>query len=151
MRENSTTLGREAELARAYLEILRIRMGNRLQFAISVPDNLQGVSLPPMMLLSLVENAIKHGLEPKREGGRLDIDASAAGGRLRVAVSDTGVGLDATAAAQSGTGVGLANIRDRLQALYGAEARLTLIENQPQGVIAAIEIPYGEANHGTAG
>jgi chemotaxis protein histidine kinase CheA len=143
MRENSTTLGREAELARAYLEILKIRMGNRLQFAISVPENLQGVSLPPMMLLSLVENAIKHGLEPKREGGRLDIDASAAGGRLRVAVSDTGVGLDGAAAAQSGSGVGLANIRDRLQALYGAEGRLALVENQPQGVVAAIEIPYG--------
>jgi hypothetical protein len=153
MRENSATLGRETELARAYLEILRIRMGNRLDFAIDVPENLQGVSLPPMMLLSLVENAIKHGLEPMREGGRLDIEASVdkLGNRLRVAVRDTGAGLAETAAAQSGTGVGLTNIRERLKTLYGESAHLELAENHPRGAVATIEIPYVEAPHGSTG
>jgi hypothetical protein len=151
MRESSTTLAKETELARAYLEILRIRMGGRLTFAIQVPEALHGVSFPPMMLLSLVENAIKHGLEPMREGGRVDIEATLESGRLKLAVKDTGAGLAATAGAHAGSGVGLANIRERLKTMYGESARLSLIENQPHGVIAAIEIPYGEANNSPAG
>jgi chemotaxis protein histidine kinase CheA len=151
MREGSTTLARETELARAYLEILRIRMGGRLDFAIQLPPELHDVSFPPMMLLSLVENAIKHGLEPMREGGRVDIEAAQVGGKLRLAVKDTGAGLNASAAAEAGSGVGLANIRARLKTLYGDGARLLLEENQPRGMIAAIEIPYVQANHSAAG
>jgi two-component sensor histidine kinase len=151
MRESSTTLARETELARAYLEILRIRMGARLDFAIHVPEALQVASFPPMMLLSLVENAIKHGLEPMREGGRIDIEAAKVDGRLRLAVKDTGTGLNAEAAAETGSGVGLANIRERLKTLYGEGARLVLQENQPRGMIAAIEIPYVETDHRSAG
>jgi signal transduction histidine kinase len=141
MRESSTTLAQETELARAYLEILRIRMGGRLAFAIQMPQDLMNVSFPPMMLLSLVENAIKHGLEPMREGGRIDIEAAADAGRLRLAVKDTGAGLGSGAESEAGSGVGLANIRERLKTLFGESAQLTLQENQPHGVIATIEIP----------
>jgi hypothetical protein len=152
MREGSTTLGKEAELARAYLEILRIRMGSRLDFAIDVPAKLQGVSFPPMMLLSLVENAIKHGLEPVREGGRVDIEAREENGTLKLAVKDTGGGFGAAdgkeGAGEGGTGVGLANIRARLKTLYSDGATLTLGENPPHGVVATIGIPY---DYGTAG
>ena len=157
MRESRTTIGKEVELARAYLEILRIRMGNRLDFAINVPPELAGVSFPPMMLLSLVENAIRHGLEPMREGGRIDIEAGVTGDALRLAVRDTGAGLGGTPEpgagpdAESGSGVGLANIRARLQTLYGQRARLVLEENEPHGVTAAIEIPHDENPQGAAG
>jgi hypothetical protein len=141
MRESSTTLAQETELARAYLEILRIRMGNRLEFAIRVPQELMNTSFPPMMLLSLVENAIKHGLEPMREGGRVDIEAEAGAGRLRLVVKDTGAGLGAGSDSEAGSGVGLANIRARLKTMFGDGARLTLQDNEPRGVIATIEIP----------
>jgi sensor histidine kinase YesM len=141
MRESSTTLAKETELARAYLEILRIRMGGRLEFAIRLPQDLSNVSFPPMMLLSLVENAIKHGLEPMREGGRIDIEAEADHGRLRLAVKDTGAGLGAESGSEAGSGVGLANIRQRLKTLFGDSATLTLQENRPHGTIATIEIP----------
>jgi LytS/YehU family sensor histidine kinase len=151
MRESSTTLAKETELARAYLEILRIRMGSRLDFAIDLPEALAAVSFPPMMLLSLVENAIKHGLEPMREGGRVDIEAAKVDGKLRLAVKDTGVGLSSEVAGEAGTGVGLANIRERLKTLYGDSGRLVLQENQPRGMIAAIEIPYVEIHHSTLG
>jgi hypothetical protein len=145
MRETSSTIGQEVELARAYLNILKMRMGVRLDFAIQVPDELNGVSFPPLMLPSLVENAVKHGLEPVREGGRIDVIAEKVGERFRIIVKDTGRGLAAngttSANAETGGGVGLANIRERLSALYGETAKLSLESNEPKGVIATIEIP----------
>ena len=93
-----------------------------------------------MMLQSLVENAIKHGLEPKAEGGSLTLSASIAHGMLRVTVADTGLGFGAGSA--PGTGVGLANVRERLAALYGGTAKLTVDANTPSGTIATIEVPY---------
>ncbi len=110
MRESISTVGQEVELVRAYLNILQMRMGKRLAFDISVPESLVATPFPPLMLPSLVENAIKHGLEPQREGGSVLISAQAQGGRLRVTVSDTGRGFGETV----GAGVGLANIRERL-------------------------------------
>lgn len=140
MREGSTTLGKEIALCRAYLEILKVRMEDRLQFAITVPQGLASAQFPPMVLQSLVENAIKHGLEPKAEGGSLTISADIANGNLRVTVADTGLGF--AAAARPGSGVGLTNVRERLAALYGGRARISIEANTPAGTIATIEVPY---------
>jgi len=140
MREGSTTLGKEIALCRSYLEILKVRMDERLQFAITVPQGLSSAQFPPMILQSLVENAIKHGLEPKAEGGSLTLTADIANGNLRVTVADTGLGFGA--GSRPGTGVGLANVRERLAALYGSRARLVVETNTPTGTIATIEVPY---------
>jgi signal transduction histidine kinase len=140
MREGSTTLGKEVQLCRAFLEILKFRMEDRLQYTVIVPQGLQSAQFPPMMLQSLVENSIKHGLEPKPEGGSLTISADIANGKLRVTVADTGLGF--AVADQPGTGVGLANVRERLAALYGGAARLAIEANSPAGTIVTIEVPY---------
>ncbi|MBK6981916.1 MAG: histidine kinase [Betaproteobacteria bacterium] len=137
MRESVSTVGQEIELVRAYLNILQMRMGKRLSFDISVPESLLATPFPPLMLPSLVENAIQHGLEPQRDGGSVLITAQAHGGRLRLVVSDTGRGFGETV----GTGVGLTNIRERLAALYGDAGKLTLESNSPGGVVATIEVP----------
>jgi len=137
MRESVSTVGQEIELVRAYLNILQMRMGKRLAFEIAVPAELMDAPFPPLMLPSLVENAIKHGLEPQREGGTVTISAHSADGRLRVIVADTGRGFAETL----GSGVGLANIRERLAALYGDAGKLTLEANTPHGVVATIEVP----------
>jgi hypothetical protein len=140
MREGSTTLGKEVQLCRAYLEILKFRMEDRLQYAVTVPQGLMSAQFPPMMLQSLVENSIKHGLEPKPEGGAVTIAADIVDGRLRVTVADTGLGF--AAASRPGTGVGLANVRERLAALYGARARVSIEANHPTGTIVIIDVPY---------
>ena len=137
MRESISTVGQEIELVRAYLNILQMRMGKRLAFDIAVPSNLTGLPFPPLMLPSLVENAIKHGLEPQREGGSVHISAQSVEGRLRLTVADTGRGFGDTV----GNGVGLSNLRERLAALYGEGAKLTLEANPPTGVIATIDVP----------
>ena len=144
MRENTSTVGQELELVRAYLNILQMRMGGRLEFSVAVPDDLLAKSFPPMMLPSLVENAIKHGLEPVREGGRIDVlvqrIVTPQGDRISIEVKDTGKGLVADAT-QPGGGVGLSNIRERLAAIYGHKARFTIESNTPRGVVATIDIP----------
>jgi Histidine kinase len=137
MRESVSTVGQEIELVRAYLNILQMRMGKRLSFEIAVPPELMDAPFPPLMLPSLVENAIKHGLEPQREGGMVRITAEASDGKLRVIVTDTGRGFGETV----GTGVGLTNIRERLVAMYGDAAKLTLAGAEPHGVEATIEVP----------
>jgi hypothetical protein len=144
MRENTSTVGQELELVRSYLNILQMRMGARLQFSISAPPEVLGKSFPPMMLPSLVENAIKHGLEPLREGGSIDVVveqvAGAPGERIVVLVKDTGKGLSDTATQSSG-GVGLTNIRERLAAIYGGSAKFSIASNEPRGVVATIYLP----------
>jgi len=144
MRENTSTVGQELELVRAYLNILQMRMGGRLQFSISAPPEVLGKSFPPMMLPSLVENAIKHGLEPLREGGSIDVVveqvAGALGERIVVQVRDTGKGLT-DAPTQSGGGVGLSNIRERLAGIYGGTAKFSIASNAPKGVVATIDVP----------
>jgi signal transduction histidine kinase len=140
MREGSTTLGKELALVRSYLEILKVRMEDRLHFAITVPQGLMSAQFPPMVLQSLVENAIKHALEPKPEGGSITVTADIANGSLRVTVADTGLGFGA--AGKPGTGVGLANLRERLAALYSGRAKFTIEANSPSGTIATIEVPY---------
>ena len=146
MRESVSTVGQEIELVRAYLNILQMRMGKRLTFEIDVPAELMEAPFPPLMLPSLVENAIKHGLDPQREGGKVTIRARASDGRLRVSVADTGRGFAETL----GTGLGLTNIRERLAALYGADGKLTLEAQQPHGVVATIDVPRGGVRAGAA-
>jgi LytS/YehU family sensor histidine kinase len=138
LRSNSTTLGQETELAEAYLSIMQMRMGTRLAFAIDVPQELRAHRFPPMLLMSLVENAVKHGLEPQAEGGSIKLDARRRGDRVVIALVDNGRGLGA----KVGNGVGLSNLRGRLRALYGDGARLTLEEQPPHGARATIEIPF---------
>ncbi|QDL53331.1 sensor histidine kinase [Rhodoferax aquaticus] len=133
-------LGRELAVVLPYLEILRMRMDDRLQTEVNVPEGLHSAMFPPMMLQSLVENAIRHGLEPKAEGGLLRISAEVSNGQLRVAVTDTGLGF--AAAATPGTGVGLANIRERLQLLYGKQAELRITEPTGGGACVTICVPY---------
>ncbi len=138
-------LGREMAVIRPYLEILQVRMEERLVSRIDVPDGLLSAEFPPMMIQSLVENAIKHGLEPKAEGGSLTLKAEIVHGKLQVTVADTGLGFGR--AATSGTGVGLANIRERLTLLYGKAASLTVAENQPSGTVVTITVPYRTSAH----
>ena len=136
----STNLGREADMIRAYLELLKMRMEERLTIDYQMPEGLRSAAFPPMMLQSLVENAIKHGLECKAEGGTIRFRAEVAHKKLRVSVSDDGLGFGA--AATKGTGVGLQNIRERLKLLYKDQAQLIITPNQPTGVCVTIEIPY---------
>ncbi len=143
LRRASTTLGQELELAEAYLNILRMRMGPRLDFAVDVPDALRAHPFPPVLLISVVENAVTHGLEPLADGGRVTIAARRDADRLIVTVTDTGSGLSGKS--PPGQGVGLANVRDRLAALYGARARFSLEEAAPRGAKATIEVPYESA------
>ena len=136
----STTLGREAGMVRAYLDLLKMRMEERLTVDFQIPDGLRSAAFPPMMLQSLVENSIKHGIEPKAEGGTLKVIAEVIDNRLRVTVADNGLGFGAVAS--NGTGLGLQSIRDRLKLLYGTSASLEITACQPTGVSAAIEVPY---------
>jgi len=139
MRDGATTIGREFALVRAYLEVLQVRMGPRLAFELSLPPDLAGTAMPPMMLISLVENAIKHGLEPMEGGGEMRIGARRDGSGIVIEVANTGADLDPLARG----GTGLSNIRERLQALYGNDARLVLQPRQPRGVVARLELPAG--------
>jgi len=140
MRDRATNLGRELEVVRPYLEILKVRMGERLQAQVNVPEGLYSADFPPMMLQSLVENAIKHGLEPKAEGGALTVGAEVVHGKLAVSVADTGVGF--ARAATAGTGMGLQNVRERLKLIYGDAAELRIAENTPSGTRVSIVVPY---------
>jgi signal transduction histidine kinase len=139
-------LGREMSVIKPYLEILKVRMEERLQTEIDVPEGLMSAEFPPMMIQSLVENAIKHGLEPKAEGGSLKVKAEIVHGKLAVTVADTGLGFGR--AATAGTGVGLANIRERLMLLYGSKGGITVTENQPSGTIVTITVPYRSREQG---
>jgi sensor histidine kinase YesM len=133
-------LGRELAVIKPYLEILKVRMEERLATELAVPDGLLSAEFPPMMVQTLVENAIKHGLEPKPEGGRLRIAAEIVHGKLAVTVADTGLGFGR--AATAGTGVGLANIRERLALLYGRKASITIHETPGGGTTVTLAVPY---------
>ena len=141
MRGNAATLGSELALAEAYLEIQRIRMGQRLNVEVAVPATLRGLPFPPMMLMSLVENAVKHGLSPLVEGGSIRIDAVARNRTLHVSVADTGQGFTKS----SGAGIGLANISSRLESIYASAGALSLAPNAPRGAVATITLPAAES------
>ncbi len=135
-RRDSGTLGEEFALLRGYLEVLKIRMGSRLEFSLKLPDQLATTSLPPMLLQPLVENGVKHGLEPKIEGGRVDVSAFSEEGFLVIQVADTGLGNGST----KGSGIGVQHVTDRLAAAYGASASLHLEKNSSGGTTATIRI-----------
>ena len=138
MRSSGSTLRRELELARSFLTILQLRMGDRLAFGIHADPGLLDLSVPPMVLPTLVENAVKHGLAPLTRGGRIDISAAPSGdGRLAIEVADDGQGFTAS----SGSGVGLSNTRSRLAALFGDLASLELRAGTNAGVVARLLLP----------
>jgi hypothetical protein len=143
--DSLSTLGEELERARAYLEILKIRMGNRLQLQIEVPEALKSIAFPTMMLQTLVENAIKHGLEAKTGGGTIWIIARTIDNTLAVTVADDGQGFNAES---SGTGIGLKNVRERLRLAYGGAASFAIVANFPSGVAATINIPSAATQGG---
>ncbi len=140
MRRSSTGLGEEFELVRAYLSVLQHRMGERLRFDVELSDRLADAPIPPLILPTLVENAIRHGLAPLPEGGTITVNAVREDGQVVVRVADDGAGFQGA----SGSGVGLANTRARLSALFGSRAGLSLRANQPRGVIAEVRLPYLE-------
>ena len=139
IRQEQATLGQEMEMIEAYLRIFKVRMGDRLNYKIDLPYHLESILFPPMLIQPLVENAIKHGLEPKIEGGEILIRGIEKDGRLRLEVHDTGMGFKG----EHDSGLGLSNIRDRLSSLFGDSGRLRLEENSPHGLIATIEVPHG--------
>lgn len=142
-----STLGEELERSRAYLDILAIRMGPRLQLQVDVSDELRRLSFPPMMLQTLVENAIKHGLEPKPGGGTVWILARALDSAVAVTVADDGRGFTAQG---GGTGIGLRNVRERLRLAYGSAAGFAIVSNFPSGVAATITVPLALQGGGHA-
>ncbi|MCS0591582.1 sensor histidine kinase [Massilia norwichensis] len=136
----TTSLGREVDMVTSYLDLLKMRMEERLTVDLQVPDGLRSAAFPPMMLQSMVENAIKHGLECKPDGGHLEVRAEIVDSKLRVTVADNGVGFGVMPS--KGTGLGLSNIRERLKLLHGEAGQLHIAANVPSGVIATIEVPY---------
>jgi signal transduction histidine kinase len=143
MRQTHSTLAREAQLSESFLSIMQIRMGERLKFCFDIPADLGVIIFPPMLLQTLVENSIKHGLEPSSEGGEIKVTAqrlsTPEGERCKVVVADTGIGFGR--AHTGGTGIGLVNIRERLQSLFSANASLEISANTPCGVVATLIIP----------
>jgi len=146
----TATLGGQVELLRAYLDILELRMGARLVWRIDVPPELAALRVPPMLLQPLVENAVKHGLEPKVSGGALVVGARRDGARLLLDVADTGRGIPATTAGGV-AGLGLANLRARLATLYGNDAAVTIEDNAPHGTRVTIALPFAALDGAPAG
>jgi LytS/YehU family sensor histidine kinase len=138
LQESTTTIGQEIELARAYLEVMHMRMPDRLQFTLRVDEHATGLSCPPMVLLTLVENAVRHGIDPGEGGGRIDVEVSVHDSRCSVRVTDTGVGLRASG---RGLGSGLASLRERLKLAFGTDAELRLEAVEPHGARASLEFP----------
>lgn len=137
-RAERISLQHEFDQLRAYLHLMSLRMGTRLSFQLELPDTLHAAQIPPMLLQPLVENAIKHGLEPKVEGGSITVSARAAAGRLVLQVRDTGLGLQGAALQH---GYGLMHVRERLQALYGVQATLEMDSRCQAGFAVSIGLP----------
>ena len=140
IREETATLEQEMAMIRAYLKIFKVRMGDRLTYQIDLPEHLGSIPFPPMLIQPLVENAIKHGLEPKIDGGDILIRGIESNDHLRLEVIDTGIGFSG----EHESGVGLRNIRERLSSIYGNDGRLILEANSPRGFRAIIEVPHGQ-------
>jgi hypothetical protein len=138
LHDPATTMGHELQLVKAYLELMHLRMPDRLQFAIDADVAANAIRCPPTTLLTLVENAIHHGIDPSEEGGRIDVRVRLRDGRCIAEVSDTGVGL--SDASQS-LGTGLTTLRERLQLAFGGDAQLRIASVSPHGVRAEVEFP----------
>jgi len=141
MHSRSASVENEVDLVRAYLELMRMRIPDRLQFAIHLDPGAARLQCPPMTLLTLVENAVRHGIDPGEAGGRIDVDVWLRGARCVMRVTDTGVGLNK---GSHGLGTGLSTLRERLKLAFGGDARLELTEVAPHGVCAEISFPATE-------
>jgi Histidine kinase len=137
--EPACTLAQEVQLVRAYLELMQMRLPDRLQFALDIDEAALPLRCPPLTLLTLVENAVRHGIDPAEEGGRIEIVVKLREGRCCIGVCDSGVGLRDDAPRSAGTG--LAGLRERLQLAFGSQAQLRIAAHQPQGVRAEVEFP----------
>lgn len=140
LNEPAATIERELQLVRPYLELMQMRMPDRLQYAMDVDPSVLQVRCAPTTLLTLVENAVRHGIDPSEEGGRIDIDIARLGDRCVIRVADTGVGLHQSA---SSLGTGLTVLRERLQLIFGDAAYLRLTSNDPRGAVVEIDLPAG--------
>lgn len=138
LHETVTTLDQELQLVRAYLELMHMRMPDRLQFSIEADAAALGLRCPPTTLLTPVENAVRHGIDPSEEGGRIEVRVKVQDGRCHAEVSDTGVGLQR---AGEGPGTGLSTLRERLQLAFGGDAKVHLSELSPHGVRAEVDFP----------
>ena len=138
LHEVAATIERELQLVRPYLELMQMRMPDRLQYAMSVDASVLQIRCPPTTLLTVVENAVRHGIDPSEEGGRIGIDIARIGERCIVRVTDTGVGLHESV---NGLGTGLTALSERLQLIYGDAAQLRLKPNAPRGVVAEVDMP----------
>jgi len=134
--DGDAQLGREIALVRSYLELMHLRMPDRLRYSVEGEAALQGFPCPPMLLLTLVENAVRHGVDPSETGGSIVVTTAREGAVVRLVVRDDGVGMGGSAV----PGTGLANLRERLSAFYGGAARLELTELEPHGLLAEILI-----------
>ena len=138
----AATLAQELDLVRAYLEVMHMRMPDRLQFAIHADDVALPVACPPMTLLALVENAVRHGIDPSEEGGKIEVRVCVRDRRCRVEVIDTGVGLRSVGDELGASlGTGLTNLRERMQLAFGGDAHLNLVPLEPHGVSAELDFP----------
>jgi signal transduction histidine kinase len=138
LHESAATIEGELQLVRPYLELMQMRMPDRLHYAINVDSSALKVCCPPTTLLTLVENAVRHGIDPSEEGGRIDVDITRRGERCVVRVTDTGAGLHQSA---NGLGTGLTTLRERLQLIFGDAAHLRLAPNPPRGTVVEIDMP----------
>jgi sensor histidine kinase YesM len=138
-RGETTTLRQELDVVKNYLDIYSVRMGGRLHYEIDIPDSLRDFPVPPLLIQPLVENAVKHGLEPSVQGGELRVQGRREGDHVRIVVADTGVGINESV---SGNSISLENIRKRLDLLYRGRSTMIFAENAPSGLKVTIEIPY---------
>jgi hypothetical protein len=138
LNEPAATIERELQLVVPYLELMQMRMPDRLNYAMNVDASVMTVRCPPTTVLTLVENAVRHGIDPSEEGGRIDIDIERRGDRCVVRVTDTGAGLHRSA---NGLGTGLTTLRERLRLIFGDAAQLRLTQAVPRGVVAEVEMP----------
>ncbi|WP_417069534.1 sensor histidine kinase [Niveibacterium terrae] len=141
-RSTQCTLGEECEQLRAYLSIMEIRLPDRFSASVLCPPEYAELPFAPMLLQPLVENAIKHGIEPSASGGNITVAVRSEGQTLTIDVSDNGVGLDKAPFNETSTGTGLANVRERLAMLYGDETSLELRAREPSGTAAQLRIPF---------
>ncbi len=146
LHESAATIESEVQLVRPYLELMQMRMPDRLQYAMHVDPAALKARCPPTTLLTLVENAVRHGIDPSEEGGRIDVDVARRGERCVVRVTDTGAGLPLGVAqgkhhSVNGLGSGLTTLRERLQLIFGDAAHLRMTPNDPRGTVVEVEMP----------
>jgi sensor histidine kinase YesM len=140
-RSDRASLGDELDMLENYLRIMQIRFGERLRWRLDVSDEARRSSFPPMLLQPLVENAVRHGIEPRLDGGEIRIGSRIDEGELSIEVVDTGVGLGTPSDFLPTTGTGLANVGARLATLFGDAGRLTLTDNADGGTTATLTVP----------